>query len=729
MTFKQVILKIAVQDIPILECLDYLPPRGVEIQLLKPGIRLRVPLGGGKRIGLLFEMTDSTEIPQGKLKPAFEILDSTPLLPADSLELLRWVSNYYHHPIGNVVTTALPSLLNQGYSAHVGTWEQWRLTLTGQEVNLDSLTDIQRGIITLLHDYPQGLNKNTISYQFPEAAKSLRSMEKKGWLIAEPSYLPETVDVKHIIPLQLNEAQQQIVNQVSEHLFEFYPCLLDGVTGSGKTEVYLHLIHKILLQNRQALVLVPEINLTPQMVNRFQQRFSVPIAVLHSKLNDKERLRDWLLARDGKAPIVIGTRSAVWTPLARPGLLVVDEEHDLSYKQQSGLLYSARDVAVWRARQAQVPILLGSATPSLDALYNAQRGRYYPFVLPERAGNAVHPIFQRVDMRLQTTKISRPLKIAIQNCLENRQQVLLFINRRGYAPTFMCSRCHWVAKCQRCDANLTYHESIQRLYCHHCGVTRRRDPVCPNCQHDQLHLLGQGTERVEESLQTLFPNAHILRVDSDSTRRKHAMEKVLEKVHGGEADILVGTQMLAKGHHFPKVTLVGIINLDGGFFSADFRATERMAQLLIQVAGRAGRADDPGRVIIQTYYPEHPLLLQLIQQGYGAFAQQILAERQQTEFPPYSYLALLRAEGESLDKIRDFLHLAKTQILQWPESADVEVWGPASAPMERREERYRMHLLFKAFNRKALHQLLRQWLPSLSNQVRWSLDVDPQDLL
>lgn len=732
MAEKLVILKIAILQSPreLQDCYDYLPLPAVPIEQFQVGIRLKVPLGKSKRIGILLAVTNHTAVEREKLKPILEILDSTPLFSADDLALMQWASRYYHHPIGDVMATALPPPLNKGQSVHIQPLENWQLTEASFAINWDKLPEIQREILQLLKNYPQGISTKAFVNQFSHAAQSLRSMEKKGWVKAETVYA-DTIINSNAQLLKLNAAQQHAVDQVSEHLDQFYPCLLDGVTGSGKTEVYLHLIQQVIAQNRQALVLVPEINLTPQMVARFQQRFAVPIAVLHSKINAKERLEDWLLARDGQILIVIGTRSAVWTPLARPGIFIVDEEHDLSYKQQDHFLYSARDIAVWRAQQAQIPILLGSATPSLDTLYNAQQGRYQHLILPERAGTAVHPTFHIVDMRQQPkTGISRPLKKTIEQCLARQQQVLLFINRRGYAPTLMCYHCNWIAKCLHCDANLTYHESRQKLQCHHCGASRRVDSVCPECQQPQLHLLGQGTERIEETLQTLFSQATILRIDSDSTRQKRAMGTILEKIHSGEANILVGTQMLAKGHHFPKVTLVGIINIDGGLFSVDFRATERMAQLLLQVAGRAGRADDPGQVIVQTHYPEHPLLTLVTQQGYRAFAQWALAERQQAAFPPYQYFALLRAEGKHLNKVQDFLYSAREQALSL-QISEVALWGPVTAPMERLNGRYRMQLLLQAEQRKMLHHLLRYWLPILQNinGIYWSLDVDPQDLL
>ncbi len=733
------ILQIAIPK-PVYTHFDYLPPPGIEMSCLQPGIRLRVPFGKSQsKIGILLAIAENSTIASHKLKSAEAVLDDVPILPADILQLLQWASRYYHHPIGEVISTALPTLLSQGHSAIIQTILGWKLTTSGQEtLQLASLAKTahrQQAILQLLQKHPNGLSQVTLSNSLSNIVPVLRTLEQKNWItphLVEPLHLIKAVQ-SISLPLPLNADQNQVVNRVCQHLDRFYPCLLDGVTGSGKTEVYLQIIQEVMKNNRQTLVLIPEINLTPQMVNRFQQRFSVPLAIFHSKLTPHERLQAWLLAKEGIAPIVIGTRSAVWTPLARPGLFIVDEEHDPAYKQQDGFRYSARDIAVVRAQRAQVPLLLGSATPSLDSLYNAQQQRYQHLILPERAGTAVHPRFQVVDMRPQSRQsLSWQLVQAITRRLAKQQQVLLFINRRGYAPTLMCYHCGWVAYCQHCDAPLTYHQTHRNLCCHYCGATRLRDTCCPDCHQEQLSLLGQGTERIEEQLQQQFSSARILRIDSDSTRGKNAMHTLLEHIHGGEVDILVGTQMLAKGHHFPKVTLVGIINVDSGLYHADFRAPERMAQLLVQVAGRAGRVQEPGEVIIQTYHPDHPLLNCLIREGYPAFAQAALQERQLAQFPPYTRLALLRAEANQVDLPLQFLQAAKEHALQL-KTPEIQLWGPVPAPMARRAGWYRAQLLLQSAQRDVLHLLLSQWLPHFAKlagrKVRWSLDIDPQELL
>jgi len=727
---KTLILQVAVPK-PLYSHFDYLPPVGFKNHLLQPGMRLRVPFGKKTvYVGMLLKVVAHSTVPVEKLKAVKEVIDSSPILSEENLDLLQWASQYYHHPIGEVITTALPTLLNKGHSAEIPFLRGWKLTDTADKPAKNAHQ--QQAVLSLLEQYPEGLSQIAITHHLSDRiTATLRTLEKKGWITHQ--LISDTPKVEPFLPqspLLLNVTQNQIFRQVCAQRQQFYPCLLDGVTGSGKTEIYLQIIQKVLDENRQALVLIPEINLTPQMVDRFKRRFAVPIGVWHHKITPRERLQTWLSAREGVTPIVIGTRSAVWVPLARPGIFIVDEEHDPSYKQQDHFRYSARDIAVVRAHRAQVPILLGSATPSLDSLYNARQQRYQHFVLPERAGTAIHPTFHLVDMRNQSDKrLSLPLKKAISQRLSAHQQVLLFINRRGYAPILMCYQCGWVAFCQHCDARLTYHESNKHLYCHHCGESRPVDIHCPQCQHPKLFLLGQGTERVEEELQQAFSQARILRIDSDSTRRKYAMNQILESIHKGEVDILVGTQMLAKGHHFPKVTLVGVINIDGGLYGTDFRDTERMGQLLVQVAGRAGRADEPGEVIIQTYHPDNPLLIRLIRKGYAAFADVALKERKAADFPPYSRLALLRAEAIELELAMDFLNKAK---LQMPHCDGVQSWGPVSAPMERRDKWYRTQLLLQSEQRELLHRLLSQWLPLLpplaGHKVRWSLDVDPQNL-
>ncbi|MDX1253209.1 MAG: primosomal protein N' [Gammaproteobacteria bacterium] len=668
----RLILRIAVPS-PLYRSFDYLPPPDGDPTALAAGMRVRVPFGRTQTIGLLLDVDTDSRIEGERLKAALEVLDEQPVLPTDTLRLLHWASGYYHHPAGEVFSAALPVLLRQGRAARMG-----------------------------------------------KRAKGQGNMESQG----------QSPDSR---PL-LNVSQHEAVTAVCGALGGFHAFLLDGVTGSGKTEVYLHIIERVLEQGLQALVLAPEIGLTPQLVARFQRRFGVPLAVLHSGLTDRERLDAWLMARDGQAPIVIGTRSAVFTPLKRPGVIIVDEEHDLSFKQQEGFRYSARDVAVMRAQQANLPVMLGSATPSLESLHNAEAGRYQRLHLPERAGSALHPLIEVLDVRGQPMQdsLSQPLLDLAGRHLADHNQVLLFLNRRGYAPTLLCHDCGWVAECRRCDAHLTLHQGSRLLVCHHCGTQRPIDRHCPKCNGADLRALGHGTERIEQALAQRFPGINMARIDRDTTRRKGALENLLEGIHAGEHQLLIGTQMLTKGHHFPDVTLVGILDADQGLFSADFRGAERMAQLITQVAGRAGRADKPGQVVIQTHHPDHPLLHLLVTQGYHRFAQAALEERREAGLPPYSALALLRAEATGRDLPQAFL----TQASEAAEQLDckgVDLLGPVPAPMEKRAGRYRAHLLLQASRRGDLHRLLDAWVPRLeklplARKVRWAVDVDPMEM-
>jgi primosomal protein N' (replication factor Y) len=509
--------------------------------------------------------------------------------------------------------------------------------------------------------------------------------------------------------------------------------LLEGITGSGKTEVYLHLARLAIARGEQVMLLLPEIGLTPQLEERFRTSLPATLAVFHSRLTDVERLRSWLDTQSGTASILLGTRSAVFVPMKRPGLIIVDEEHDPSYKQQEGFRFSARDVAIKKARDLAVPILLGSATPCLESLWNVTRERYRPLRLPERAGGAAKPTFQLVDIRQQRLSegLSRPLIDRIKSTLERRQQILLFINRRGFAPTLICHACGWVAECPRCDARLVIHYRDERLRCHYCAYEQPLPNECPECGVTDLRALGIGTERLEQSLLRLFPDSRVMRIDRDSTVKAGSLKQKLADVHGGEVDILIGTQMLAKGHHLPNVTLVGILDADAMLFATDFRASERTAQLIVQVAGRAGRGDQPGSVMLQTRHPGHPLLRTLIDDGYPAFAEAALSERRSAGLPPFGHLAVWRADA--VDETAPLRFLTEVRDLAERLKGDrIQILGPAPAPMLRQAGRHRYQLLLQGARRAGLHALLEALQPRVadlarSRAVRWSLDIDPID--
>ena len=734
------ILRIAVPS-PLYRTFDYLPPSSRDLTDLQPGLRVRVPFGRRQVVGFLLETSASTTLDPAALRPALEILDREPLLPADVLALLQWARRYYHHPPGEVFASALPVLLRQGEPAATPTLPPaWRITPAGRAALVESVVlhraPAQRLLLDHLAGCADGASSETLRPVVRDSAATLRALHAKGWAeqVAAPAAdaAPPPRPGRYP-PLVLNDAQAEAIATVATALERFQVFLLEGVTGSGKTEVYLRLIEAVLARGRQALVLTPEIGLTPQLLARFRERLPGPLAVLHSGLSDRERLNAWLLARDGTAKVVVGTRSAIFAPLRAPGILIVDEEHDPSYKQQDGFRYHARDLAVIRGQQLDIPVMLGSATPALESVHNAQRERYRLLRLPERVGGGAEPSIDILDVRRQPLieGLSRPLLERMRLHLARNEQVLLFLNRRGFAPILLCHECGWLSACRHCDARMTLHLRQRRLICHHCGDSRPVDRVCPVCGSVDLRPLGQGTERLETALRQEFPDLGIARMDRDSTRRRGSLETLLADIHNGDHRILIGTQMLAKGHHFPDVTLVGIVDADQGLYGVDFRSSERMAQLILQVAGRAGRAEKPGNVIIQTHHPDHPLLRVLVSQGYPAFATAALAERQAALLPPFAHQALLRAEAADPERATAFLTAARA--LADPLADGVELLGPAPAPMERRAGRYRAQLLLQATHRQVLHRFLDRWTAQIwarnaDRQVRWSLDVDPMEL-
>ncbi len=733
-------LRIALPS-PLRRLFDYRAPAQVAVAAWQPGVRVRVPFGRRELIGILVETANTTTVPDNKIKDALELLDQQPLLPPSIMRLCLWTAQYYQHSLGDTFSWALPALLRQGEPAEARQQKMWLAKLPlNLEDPLLTRAPKQLQALKVLAQHSQGIAHERLE-QFTISKDSINALLKKGLVTQQVRQLQDSA---HKTPslaqpeLPLNDEQQAAFNAIHANNQTFKAYLLAGVTGSGKTEVYLQLIREVLAAGKQVLVLIPEINLGPQTLERFTKRFNARIALLHSNVNDRDRLEAWLAARSGHADIIIGTRSALFTPLSKLGLIIIDEEHDASYKQQEGLRYHARDLALVRARAANVPIVLGSATPCLESLHNAHSGRFALLRLTKRAGGASQPKFIRLDVRSLPldSGISAPLQKEMRKTLEAGQQVLVFLNRRGFAPVLMCNDCGWMSQCSECDARLTFHQRYNELRCHHCGHTEARPHNCPSCNKVDLRPIGAGTERAEERLQILFPDTPVLRIDRDSTTRKGSMDALLTTIGSGEPCIMVGTQMLAKGHHFPRVTLVAILNADGGLFSADFRASERMAQLIMQVAGRAGRAGEPGRVIIQSQLADHPLLVQLSEQGYFAFAEQALSERRATGLPPFSHLALLRADALKAEYADIFLEDAYSiaeQLLEQLKLEGVELLGPITSPMERRAGRYRAQLLVQASSRAQLHRLLTPLSSNLESlasarQSRWSLDVDPIDL-
>lgn len=731
---KPLFIQVAVPT-PLRQTFTYLPPAGLGAHHPLIGCRVDISFGRRNLVGVITATSEHTEHAHNRLKPIRRVLDTQALWPEELWQMLLWSAQYYQHPLGEVLHTALPSLLRQGKPARAATEKYWYLTETGQQIAPDSLKRAprQQALLDLLKQHPQGLHQQAIVAIDSAYADALKRLRTKDWVRSEEltSRLPASITTPVIGP-ELNAQQQAAVASVAAAFESYQAFLLEGVTGSGKTEVYLQLIAMCIAQGKQALVLVPEIGLTPQMIQRFETRLTSPIAVLHSGLNDSERLAAWLAAKHGDVAVVLGTRSAIFTPLQAPGLLIIDEEHDASFKQQDGFRYSARDLAIWRAHRNQIPIVLGSATPSSESLYNVQRQRFTLLPLSERAGGARPPHLQLLDVRAQPMHegLSDRLLQLIRQHLDNNQQVLLFLNRRGFAPTLMCHDCGWIATCQRCDSHMTYHQRDQRLRCHHCGAERRAEKHCTQCESENLLTVGAGTERIEVALRERFIDTEIIRIDRDTTRRRGSLQDLLQKIKHGRRQILIGTQMLAKGHHFPNVTLVGILDADQGLHSAEFRAPERMAQLILQVAGRAGRADQAGEVIIQTHHPDHPLLVSLIRDGYNAFAQELLKERQAAALPPFTAMALFRAEAVERNAPLAFLEQVRTLLQTQPDSS-LQVYGPMPAPMEKRAGRFRAQLVVLAAQRPHLQRQLAACLPRIealkNNKVRWSLDVDPID--
>ncbi len=629
----------------------------------------------------------------------------------------------------------MPTWLRKNNSLDKFRERVWHLTEKGSSTdpNLINNAPKQAQILNFIQQSKTPINESELNNVYSRSKQSLLALEKKGLITIG---IKECSDKKIKInksPYELNNAQKSATNAILKSMDSASIFLLDGLTGSGKTEVYMSAMESVIKSNKQCLVLLPEIGLTPQQIQRFKDRFEVNIAIQHSGLSYTERTQYWLDAKTGKAKIVLGTRSAIWTPLANPGLYIIDEEHDLSYKQQDGFRYSARDMLVIRATRDKVPAILGSATPSLETLYNVKKDRYRHLILPSRAGNAKPPTHRLLDIRGKKMygPLSQTLLDEIAEHLKNKNQVLLFLNRRGYAVHLYCHHCSWKAECDRCELPYTYHKSNNRLVCHHCGSMRKYIKHCPECD-EPLLLLGHGTERIEEVLTRLFPNAAISRIDRDTTRKKNAMNEYLEQIHSGKIDILIGTQMLAKGHHFPNVTLTGIVDADRGLFSTDFRASERLAQLFTQVSGRTGRGVKEGTVVVQTYNPDHPLFQQLIEHGYNYFSKSLLQERCHSSLPPYTYMAFLRAEAHNINDTRRFLNNAAMQLKLLTKDT-LLLFGPIPALIEKRSGRYRFQLIIQSSSRKSLHAHLDDWLLNLENmksskKVRWSLDIDPQDM-
>lgn len=726
-------IRVAV-PIYLYDCFDY-SLTAEQYHQAEVGARVAVSFGRQNVVGVIVEkLTDEKPLDLGfKLKAITELLDDNAILDAKVLSLLTWSAQYYQFPIGEVMHAALPSFLRQGKPYNLLA-RMWKLIDDHAEDKLKR-SEKQQDAYKILKLHPTGTSENILNLAGIETA-TLKALEKKQitqCILEAQDFKPQAMTLAQM-PLTPNDEQKRAIQNILKARHSYHAFLLDGLTGSGKTEVYLQVMQEVLKQGKQVLVLVPEIGLTPQTVSRFQSRFHCHIALLHSGLNDSKRLQAWQSAQTGKASIVIGTRSAIYTPLPHLGLIVLDEEHDLSFKQQEGFRYHARDVALYRAHLENCPIILGSATPSIDSYALVEQGKMTRLELDQRAGVAVMPKMHVIDLKVAQKQngISQQLIHEVQKRLDKKEQVLIFLNRRGYAPVLICESCGWQAKCPHCDANFTVHrQPYQHLHCHHCGTIHRMPEHCPQCQHSELKPIGLGTAKVEENLQALFPNFDVIRVDRDSTSRVGSWQKIYNKIQKSEPIILLGTQMLAKGHHFPYVTLVAILDIDSGLLSVDFRATERTAQLIIQVAGRAGRGEKKGEVYLQTLRPDHPLLNTLLESGYRSFAKQTLKERKAAWMPPYRYAALLRCESKDQELNQSFLQ-EHAQALRQASENSIDIWGPIPAPMERKAGRYQAHMVLLSKDRARMHFYIRQWWQNVWHNkphgMKLSLDIDPQEL-
>lgn len=726
------ILRVAL-DVP-LPPLDYLADEAGPEDV---GRRAVVPFGQGKeKLGLIVAVGEQSNYPLEKLRPVHAVLRDMPALPPDWLALADFCARYYQYPLGEVVAFALPPALRRaGPLPAEESNPLWRLTPAGRTA-LESVrrsTTARKILETLASDDATSRQLRDLAASVTTVNKALADLEQKAWIEA----LCPAHDLRPVAVPEPVAEQADAIAAIAADLGRFSPCLLHGVTGSGKTEVYLRLIEQVLARGDQALMLVPEIALTPQLESRVRRRFpGARLVALHSGLADGARGRGFLRAQAGEADIVLGTRLAVFTPMPRLGLIVVDEEHAPSFKQQDGIRYSARDLAVWRARQRQVPIVLGSATPSLETWFHAQSGRYRLIRLTRRAVASALPLVSTVDTRRLKLEdgLSPVLLRSIEERLKRKEQSLVFLNRRGYAPVLTCLGCGWISRCRHCSANMVVHLADGRLRCHHCGAESGIPRACPTCGNQDIHPFGRGTQRLEQALQERFPDARVLRVDRDSASTPAKWHALLAAIHGTEGetpvDILIGTQMLAKGHDFPRLTLVGVLNADSSLFAADFRAPERLFAQLMQVGGRSGRAELPGAVVIQTEYPDHPLYAALVAQDFDRFAQSQLDERRQAGFPPYAFQALLRAESAQVQDALAFLEAAR-EILPPPDK--VLLFDAVPMRMTRRAGQERAQLLIESPHRPSLQAFLNDWLPRLpalvtGKRLRWHIDVDPLEL-
>ena len=734
---EKLVYQVAVPS-PLREVFDYLPKQPA--QSILPGSRVIVPFGNRTVIGFVISTAIKSHIAPHKLKFIKDILDREPVLPNDILSILKWSSQYYHHPIGQVLAAALPKKIREAnpIDPMIKIWKSIEF-LSEKKLRLIENAPRQRALFDLLRknclpkaDIKRAGFSDTVIKELEKKELIFEIMER---VVKAKSFTP----ISEINPkaMSLNKEQKLAVTTITEAANRFQCFLLYGVTGSGKTEVYMQAMQMHLAKGKQCLFLVPEIGLAPQTLHRLTERFDCPIKTLHSGLSHSARLESWKMAREGRTGILIGTRSSVFCPFSNLGIIIVDEEHDLSFKQQDGFKYSARDLAILRAKTVNIPIILGSATPSLETLQNVHTKKYDQLTLLKTAVNSPLPHRLLIDTSKQrlTHGLSEPLLEKIKKHLDAKKQVLIFINRRGFAPAISCQSCGWVAECENCVSQKTVHINPPRICCHHCGDVSELPQKCPICYHSKFETLGVGTQKLETFLRIHFKNTPVFRIDRDSTRNKNEFNKILDQITVGESCIMIGTQMIAKGHHFPNITLVAVIDADSGLFSPDFRGQEYMAQTITQVSGRTGRANLLGEVIVQTRHASHITLQNVIKGGYSEFAHMILKERKIGGMPPFCRLAVIKANSKTLSTSIKFLDNCKVFIknINKKYSQKVESIGPFPAPLEKRDGKFRAQLLLKSTKQATLQRLLGELVSRLEpvknpSGLRWYLDVDPVDL-
>ena len=721
--------------IPLMEKFSYLPPKN-NTSLLKQGSRVLIPFGKRTLVGVVWSFSKKDPTDKRKYRHIVEVLDEAPLLDAHSINLAEWASRYYHYPLGEIIAYFFPPSIRKGKEAKFRESKYLELTSKGSFLQSEDLAraPIQQKLLALLTEKKEITLKSAQAFGISTTA--INSLIEKGYINRFSRELSpyKKLENKKLLPSKkLNPEQKEAVKAINSAQGKNITFLLDGITGSGKTEVYLQAIQEVVNQGKQALILIPEIGLAPQAEERFKEYFGDRVMSFHSAKNDREKVDAWLGASRGLVDIIIGTRSSVFLPMKNLGIIIVDEEHDLSFKQMDKFRYSARDMALYRAKLEKVPVVLASATPSLETLKNAEEDKYKVLKLSKRATGASLPTFQAVDLRGKELNegLSKELLEATHLELSKGNQVLIFLNRRGYAPSMICKVCGWISNCDRCDALMTVHKNPFKLHCHHCEAQKTYPNKCQSCDSNDFLTYGFGTERIEEFLQGHFPEAMTLRIDSDSTRKKETLNEYFNEIRKGKPMILLGTQLLAKGHHFPDVTLVGIIDADSGLFSADFRGSERVAQLMTQVSGRAGRDKKPGRVILQSYCPDHPQIEEIITGSYEGFAKKLLEERKSSKIPPFTFQAKIFAESPKSLVSRDFiLNLLNRANVDEKVKANVRLVGPLPSVMEKKSGVYRWELSIFSASRSNLHKFLdvmqsRLYDAKASKQVRWAIDVDP----